>query len=533
MNSGANEKKDQNDSLSGLYQIAEDPRGGVLELKRILKRGLDLSARDGEGLTPLLFFLRRVKRNQISFWSYAGRSAITAVEYTVERGLFSRFKNGAKTTFPLSQQRECAAQPWGPAGQLVYISLIDCALLLISQRQNLEAADDQGNTPLLCAAAIGEMRLVRALITNGARLDAKNKAGENIIHLCAASGRADALAAILKIENIPGVNETDAAGWSALHHLAASGDFTESAKLLLRRRGDISIKSAAMKRGFSAGKTAAQIAAAKGFDGCAALLSPKAQKAHPAGIHEAAGAGDIGRIERYLRAGGDIEAIDGDGCTPLLRAAVNNRREVIKLLTVNGADINAAQSQHFNALMLCLDRLHDRNTLRGDFERECTSAALTAEVLIDGGIDLRAAKKFSGQTALHDAAGVSGEITAMIVRALRASYADYKSLIDCRDREGLTALHLAARGGNLRSLRALCEAGADINAADECGCTPLHAAILAGESEAAQYLIEHGADTACAIVRALGICAAGDDARAIAVKAKRSSIVRMIDSCTR
>ena len=60
-----------------------------------------------------------------------------------------------------------------------------------------------------------------------------------------------------------------------------------------------------------------------------------------------------------------------------------------------------------------------------------------------------------------------------------------------RKKSGETPLHKAVEEGNLESIRALIEAGADVHAKDEDGQTPLH---QRGNAEAVRVLIAAGAD---------------------------------------
>ena len=53
-----------------------------------------------------------------------------------------------------------------------------------------------------------------------------------------------------------------------------------------------------------------------------------------------------------------------------------------------------------------------------------------------------------------------------------------------------TCLHIAARRGDLHSIKLLLKAGLDINACGDMGTTPLHCAKI---KEVVDYLIEHGA----------------------------------------
>ncbi|MBI5562241.1 MAG: ankyrin repeat domain-containing protein [Deltaproteobacteria bacterium] len=62
------------------------------------------------------------------------------------------------------------------------------------------------------------------------------------------------------------------------------------------------------------------------------------------------------------------------------------------------------------------------------------------------------------------------------------------------DRNGFTALHVAAGKGYPEVVAFLLEHGADVNARDRNRWTPLHSAAGFGHTETALVLIEHGAD---------------------------------------
>ena len=57
-----------------------------------------------------------------------------------------------------------------------------------------------------------------------------------------------------------------------------------------------------------------------------------------------------------------------------------------------------------------------------------------------------------------------------------------------------TALHYAAGYGEVAAVRALCEAGSDVNAADRTGMTPLHWACLKAHAPVVELLLNSKAD---------------------------------------
>eukprot|EP00164_Ancoracysta_twista_P003190 GFYU01004254.1.p1 GENE.GFYU01004254.1~~GFYU01004254.1.p1 ORF type:complete len:819 (+),score=203.53 GFYU01004254.1:135-2591(+) len=67
--------------------------------------------------------------------------------------------------------------------------------------------------------------------------------------------------------------------------------------------------------------------------------------------------------------------------------------------------------------------------------------------------------------------------------------------INHEDREGHTALHHAARAGQIEVMFLLLSRGASLDHSRVEGSTPLHAAVTYGQLEAAKLLVERGADT--------------------------------------
>ena len=155
---------------------------------------------------------------------------------------------------------------------------------------------------------------------------------------------------------------------------------------------------------------------------------------HAAAIHDAATKGDVAGVTAELDAGVGVDESDGSA-TPLYLAVRGGHFAVAKLLVERGADVNAAPTPLLgSALMPALAKR------RIDL----------IKLLLDGGANPNAQ----------------------------------------RGRE--TALHIAVRSGCLDCVKALVEAGADVNAKTKDGKTPLHLAKFKGQGEVADYLLSHG-----------------------------------------
>jgi hypothetical protein len=113
------------------------------------------------------------------------------------------------------------------------------------------------------------------------------------------------------------------------------------------------------------------------------------------------------------------------------------------------------------------------------------------ELLLQLGADPNAADSL-GHTPLYFVGnGSLGPSGAAIVRVLVQGGAN----INGRERlKQCTALHMAARRGNVLVAEALLECGAEIEARDKLGETALHRAVKCGKEEMVVFLLSRGAD---------------------------------------
>lgn len=96
----------------------------------------------------------------------------------------------------------------------------------------------------------------------------------------------------------------------------------------------------------------------------AAQLPPNAgEVAQYGGLLAAAARGDAAEIKRLAAAGGDANARDGYGRTPLHVATYRKNRDAISALVRAGADINARENDRYDAVTIAGAslKLADRN----------------------------------------------------------------------------------------------------------------------------------------------------------------------------
>jgi len=103
-------------------------------------------------------------------------------------------------------------------------------------------------------------------------------------------------------------------------------------------------------------------------------------------IHEAAEAGNIEAVKQHLDGGAHVNAKSESGWTPLHTAAARGHKEIVELLIVEGADVNAGDKI---ITPLHLAAFHGQPEI--------------AELLIAKGADVNARDSIGG-TPLHDAA---------------------------------------------------------------------------------------------------------------------------------
>ena len=252
---------------------------------------------------------------------------------------------------------------------------------------------------------------------------------------------------------------------------------------------------------------------------------------------EAARNRDQQKVRTLLNQHADVNARSDDGATALLWAAHWNDLETADLLIRAGANVNAANAFRITPLSLActngsavlVDRLlqagANPNTPIATGETPimtCGNSGSTDAVrmLLARGADVNAKEPAQNQTALMWAAAEHHpKVVAMLV--------EVGADLQARTKKGFTALHFAAREGDLESTRLLLAAGVNVNirsqpdssekgggrgearggggarvgfgsgsyeATVSAGSTPLLVATVRGQVPLALFLLEQGAD---------------------------------------
>jgi ankyrin repeat protein len=197
-------------------------------------------------------------------------------------------------------------------------------------------------------------------------------------------------------------------------------------------------------------------------------------------------------VQMLLRAKAPVNGANRYGVTPLTLAAINGSAEVVDLLLKAGADANTTGPDGETVLMLAAR----------------TGRREAVQSLIARGANINVSESWQGETALMWAAAEDHpEVVALLVRSgadlnARSKIPEFpKVKVDAATmvftalpKGGFTALLLASRQGAMNGVKALAEAGADLDAADPDGTTALNLAIINAHYDVAALLIEKGAN---------------------------------------
>ena len=222
--------------------------------------------------------------------------------------------------------------------------------------------------------------------------------------------------------------------------------------------------------------------------------------------------------EKYLADGGDINAVDTEGCTPLFYAVRRKNVEICRFLVEHAADVNHPNQDGLTPLMEAEDYEIARTLLEAgaDATRVCgygfpaldhaagldsakTEAEEKAEeeacekmvsLFVEHGVDLDARYKTAQSTLLMLIAW-HPQKTALMKALIKKGAA-----VNLQDDDGKTALMHAVWSGNAKTAKLLLDAGADANLRENNGITPLIVSVWPYNMNMAVFdaLLEAGAD---------------------------------------
>lgn len=175
---------------------------------------------------------------------------------------------------------------------------------------------------------------------------------------------------------------------------------------------------------------------------------------------------DVEKARELIAAGAEVDRKEDDDTTPLFVAVERGNLEMVSLLLDFGAKVNARNEEKQTPLMM--------------LDEDASTELVELLLLKDAKVDLVAE---NGDTALIRAA--AGNVEPQVLKALIDAGAE----LDAQNDEGSTALMNAADRENLENVRVLVLAGADVNLRDKEGDNAWdHTA----EEEIESFLVSHG-----------------------------------------
>jgi uncharacterized protein len=172
---------------------------------------------------------------------------------------------------------------------------------------------------LILAAELGNTKLLRELIDNGANVDTENELEETALMVASREGRTDAVKLLLQ-------KGADTEGGLTR---AVDGGHVEIAKLLLNAGAEI--QPDALCRSATAGKIElAELLLEKGANVNESFANDDQYEATPLALASAAGHADL--VKLFLSKGADPSLKDSEGKTALDVASAANHQQVVDLL---------------------------------------------------------------------------------------------------------------------------------------------------------------------------------------------------------
>jgi ankyrin repeat protein len=356
----------------------------------------------------------------------------------------------------------------------VLADIMESLRILASWQMKFDAIDAHSGDTLLARAAGKEFGLVQFLLQLGAEPDRPGREGRTPLGACALTGPLEAARALLGAG--AAVDARDAEGATPLHHASQRGE-APLVDLLLAHGASADFADHDGRTPLMRTRTdaVARLLCDHGAD--PGLRDNAGQTA----LHHAA----LMRLDRVvavlLAHGADAEAASHLGATPMHEAAIGGSEPCLRLLLDAGADVNEETQNGLTPLMLAV---------RG-------GRRAAVKCLLAGGADA-GAQTVSGSTAvLLCICAINDEsrdfsLGARVQDCLRALI-DAGADVDAANDRGTTPLHAAASGFDAGLVALLLAAGARPSPRDKQGRTPLSLAKAQGHAAMVETLVQAAA----------------------------------------
>jgi len=253
---------------------------------------------------------------------------------------------------------------------------LDAVETFIREGVDIEAADADGNNPLIIAAARGLEDITLVLLDAGANINHRNMYEESALHVAAFFGHAAVMRILIRLGN-SAVDIRDMSGFTPLHNAAERGYLT-AVQHLLDAGASVDVQSFAFKFTPIFLVSAAEPTTTSHLDvlrelidfGGDVTINGDGEVTPLHGAAKVFGTASIMKI--LIEEGVDVNSKTINGTTPIQIAAYHGNRRAVEFLLSNGADISIGSSD-LQKVCGCLDDTNDDGTNKcplGACERE-------------------------------------------------------------------------------------------------------------------------------------------------------------------
>lgn len=419
--------------------------GRISSANLLIEAGADVNIRDSAGNTPLHLVMPVSSR----------RPLFTSL---LQAGADPNIKDIYGET-PLHITARIAMEP-------------DLITSLVEAGGDLNERNKKGITPLSLAIERNQIQQAEFFVKLGADIHAEDIEETTALTKALKSGL-KMTKAVIKKDNI---QTRDSAGRTPLHIAVIEKAPPEIINYMISLGADVNARD-------KNGNTPLHTAAAYNFRQTGEiLLAAGADVFYPNVTGDSVLKTALTRLEgreEWILDSNVIKSCDGAGNTPLHLAAEWNLIPAISIILKKGGDINAKNANGETPLF---------NAVKTD-SQEMTAALLSSDYGKTADIN---ARNFLGDSALYSCIRWQAVKSASVLidRDVRTNG---KKLINAKNLAGKTVLHESARTGNMELLLMVLKAGADVNADDETGRTPLTDAVSSDNKEVAETLLLYGA----------------------------------------
>jgi uncharacterized protein len=392
-----------------------------------------------------------------------------------------------------------------PASAMAGVPLLDAVAngdrnavrALLNNGADVNAAQPDGSTALMLSAERNDVEVAGLLIRAGAKVNAANEYGATALSVACGTGNLALITLLLDGHADP--NAALLSGETPLMTAVDKGDLS-TARLLLDHGANVNAKET------QGGQTALMWAAANRSPALVKLLADRGadvrarSKGGFTALLFAAQQGDVESGRALLQAGADVDdRSTKDRMTAVMVAAASGNHEFATLLLDTRANPNLIDESGYAALHYAASDADAAGLVRALLGHGADPNARTTR---DTRKNTTSGVSVKGATPLFLAASLGNVETA---RALVSGGADPLITTD----NGTAPLNVATWGGDpyfrdwnedekrnlLEVSRLLVGLGSDVNAKGEHGWTALHGAAYKGVDAVVQFLVEHGART--------------------------------------